>query len=123
MSDHGNNANLFFKGTASGKIELANPFFMMLLSENNSEKYGNHLLKNQQKLFSAHDVNRVINEIIGVKKEFNGLNFLLHELDPLRTCGNALIPPEFCRCYHSQEEIEYFEKHRYDFEERATPPN
>lgn len=46
MSDHGNNANLFFKGTSSGKIELANPFFMMLLSENNSVKYGSMLTKN-----------------------------------------------------------------------------
>lgn len=116
ISDHGNNANLFFKGTASGKIELANPFFMMLLSSNNAEKYGRTLAKNEQKLISAHDVNRILNEVIGIKKEFNGINFMLHEVDPLRTCGNAMIPPEFCKCFHSQDELEYFEKHKYEFD-------
>lgn len=121
MSDHGNNANLFFKGTTSGKIELANPFLMMLLSQNNSKKYGNTLRKNQQKLFSAHDVNRVLSELVGVRREYTGLNFLLHELDSLRTCGNAMIPPEFCKCFHTQEEMEYFEKHKYEFEENPSP--
>lgn len=108
MSDHGNNANLFFKGTESGKNELANPFMTMLLSENNAKLYGEKLSRNEQKLISPHDVNRVLNELIGVKKEYKGSNFLLHELDPMRTCGSAGIPPEFCRCNHSEEEYKMF---------------
>lgn len=47
MSNHGNNANLFFKGTASGKNELVNPFMMMLLSKNNEKLYGDILRKNE----------------------------------------------------------------------------
>lgn len=116
MSNHGNNANLFFKGTASGKNELANPFMMMLMSENNEKLYGEKLRLNEQKLLSPHDVNRVLNELVGVSKEYTGLNYMLHEIDPMRTCGNAMIPPEFCRCGHTDAEFKYFQDHKYEFE-------
>jgi hypothetical protein len=116
MSNHGNNANLFFKGTASGKNELVNPFMMMLLSENNEKLYGDILRKNEQKLISPHDLNRVLNELMGVGKEYKGMNFLKHEINPLRTCGNAMIPPEFCRCSHTDKEFKFFQDHKYEYE-------
>jgi arylsulfatase A-like enzyme len=116
LSDHGNNSNLFFKGTQSGKNELANPFMMMLLSENNALKYGEKLVKNEQKLISPHDVNRVLNELIGASKEYKGSNFLLHELDPMRTCGAAGISPDFCRCNHTEEEYKVYLEHMYEYE-------
>lgn len=103
MSDHGNNANLFFKGTTSGRNELANPFFALLMSQNNVERFDKSAKVNQQRLISFHDVNRVLNELVGVKKEYKGMNFLLREVEESRTCGDAMIPPRFCRCIHGKK--------------------
>ena len=47
LSDHGNNSNLFFKGTTAGKNELANTFFMSLMSKNNADLYGKNMEKNE----------------------------------------------------------------------------
>lgn len=105
MSDHGNNANLLFKGTTSGKNELANPFLYTLMSSNNDKLYGEMAKLNEQKLLTPHDVNRVLNELISVKSEYSGMNFFKHEIDPLRTCGQANIPPEFCRCIHVKSDF------------------
>lgn len=102
MSDHGNNANLFFKGTTSGRNELANPFFALLMSKNNVERFGEVVNINQQRLISFHDVNRALNELVEVKMEYKGINFLLREVEESRTCGDAMIPPEFCRCIHGK---------------------
>ena len=100
LSDHGNNSNLFFKGTASGMNELVSPFLAMMMSANNAKKYGEIVRKNEQALVSHHDVNRAINEIVRVYKEYAGQNFMTHEVDKGRTCGDAMIPPGFCRCLH-----------------------
>lgn len=102
LSDHGNNANLFFKGTTSGKNELANPFFALMMSDNNQKRFGKMAEMNQQRLISFHDINRVLNELVEVKYEYKGMNFLLREVEKSRTCGDAMIPPEFCRCTHGR---------------------
>lgn len=103
LSDHGNNANLLFKNTKSGLNELSNPFLMMMLSKNNADVYGKTLKNNEQKLLSMHDVNRVLNEIAGAKQEFVGWNYMLHEIEDDRTCGDANIPPAICRCIHGRK--------------------
>jgi hypothetical protein len=106
LSDHGNNANLFFKGTASGKNELANPFMSVFMSQNNVARFGKHAENNQQKLISHHDVNRVLNEIVSVYKEYTGHNFFSEDIPNNRSCGDAMIPPEFCRCVlHTKKSI------------------
>ncbi|KAF9163933.1 hypothetical protein DFQ26_002005 [Actinomortierella ambigua] len=124
MADHGLHMGINFMFTGNGRIEHVNPYLSIMLPPKLAQKYpslAQGLLHNQQSLITGHEIYKTLKLLAtpgllpktgsdsskGISddddEEVNGGSWrrgtLFDEtLNPGRTCEEARIPDEFCRC-------------------------
>ncbi|KAF9578075.1 hypothetical protein BGW38_006334 [Lunasporangiospora selenospora] len=113
MADHGLHMGINFMFTPNGRIEHMNPYLSMILPPSVTKKYpslARGLKHNQQSLITAHEIHSTLKLIAsgnmpekGDQDEVDGGiwrrgTLFDEELNPARTCEEALVPEEFCRC-------------------------
>lgn len=103
-SDHGNHINLALRYTQSGDVEMRNPFFFTVLGDPElKQKYGKSLEENRDKLITHFDLFTTSMGILGVedwkmKPEKKLFDFLREVVPKERSCTDALIDEDQCRC-------------------------
>jgi len=106
ISDHGLHMSPFFVYTDLGRLEHMNPLLVMLAPRNYVSEHSaafDALRANEQALITSADVYQTIREILADSsvrdqdKEGTGLS-LFRPVAPSRTCAEAGIPKEFCKC-------------------------
>ncbi|CAN8001975.1 unnamed protein product, partial [Ixodes hexagonus] len=112
LSDHGMRHGQF-RNTPLGAHEVNLPFFLLSLPDWFKAKFPSvveSLRVNRHRLTTPYDIHATIKSLASLP-EFDprgtgrGLN-LFRQIPPWRTCGEALIPTQFCSCERAEERLE-----------------
>ncbi|KAG0225894.1 hypothetical protein BGW42_004048 [Actinomortierella wolfii] len=121
MADHGLHMGINFMFSGNGRIEHMNPYLSILLPPTLAKKYptlAQGLLHNQQSLITAHEIYKSLKLFAtpGLLPDVAAGNDASNDgdeagngqwrqgtlfdetLNPGRTCDEALIPEEYCKC-------------------------
>jgi phosphoglycerol transferase MdoB-like AlkP superfamily enzyme len=96
-SDHGNHINFVLKESIYGYTELSNPFLFMSLPENVAGKFGDNLVRNENKMATHYDIHESTLHLIDKKGISNGTNFFKDVINSNRTCKSVGVVEE-CAC-------------------------
>jgi hypothetical protein len=116
-SDHGSRLTLYSYRTLSGKLERKLPFLYLRLPKQLwNTKYHLNALNNKNKLIGAYDIHQTFRHFLNLNanysreldnKQFsiNNKNIrnlrgisLFENIPVNRSCGDALIPEQYCSC-------------------------
>ncbi|KAF9930870.1 hypothetical protein FBU30_011159 [Linnemannia zychae] len=113
MADHGLHMGINFMFTPNGRIEHMNPYLSVILPPLVTERYpslARGLAHNQQSLLTGYEIHATLKMLasgkmpaLGDEDDIDGGSWRKgtlfdEELDPSRTCEQAMIPDEYCRC-------------------------
>ncbi|KAF9132835.1 hypothetical protein BGW39_011221 [Mortierella sp. 14UC] len=113
MADHGLHMGINFMFTPNGRIEHMNPYLSVILPPLVTERYpslARGLAHNQQSLVTGYEIHATLKMLAsgrmpeyGDEDEIDGGSWRKgtlfdEEFNPSRTCEEAKIPAEYCRC-------------------------
>ncbi|KAF9088209.1 hypothetical protein BGX29_000392 [Mortierella sp. GBA35] len=113
MADHGLHMGINFMFTPNGRIEHMNPYLSVILPPLVTERYpslARGLAHNQQSLVTGYEIHATLKMLASGQMPAQGDEddvdggawrkgtLFDEELDPSRTCEQAKIPDEYCRC-------------------------